>query len=72
MELVRDQFEAIWRRFSVAIRNGELQVRPEDGFYCFTNVRLPDEMDAMRHVVVSLLNPVLEQAGVRPIRGPSV
>ncbi len=71
MELVRNQFDTLRARVEVAIRQGELHVRAEDGFYCFENPDLPHEIDAMRRTVVSMLNNVFMQANIPPIRAPS-
>ncbi|MCA9734567.1 HNH endonuclease [candidate division KSB1 bacterium] len=69
MELVRDQFDTLRARVEVAIRQGELTIH-NDGFYFFENRELPDEIDAMRRTIVSMLNVVLYQAGIPEIRGP--
>ena len=68
--LVRDQFDSLRARVEVAIRDKELHIRPDDGFYNFVNPELPHEIDAMRRTVVSLLNSVLREANIPEIRGP--
>ncbi|HLN30052.1 MAG TPA: HNH endonuclease signature motif containing protein [Gemmataceae bacterium] len=71
LDLVSQQFDSIRSRVEVAIRDKELSVDTTTGSYCFNNAMLADEIDAMRHAVVSLFNSVLRQAGIDSIRGPA-
>jgi hypothetical protein len=67
--LVRDQLDMTRARVEAAIRGSELIVR-DDGFYAFRNRELPNEIDGMRRTAVSILNGVLDEAGIPPIRPP--
>jgi hypothetical protein len=68
--MVSHQFDMIRARVEFAIRQGELEVRPEHGFYVFHNRELAAEIDAMRCSVLSILNPILNQVGIVALRGP--
>lgn len=70
MVLLGDQFDAILRRVQVAIRHKELVVHPDTGWYNFVNPQLPAEIDLMRHSAITLLNSVLDEAGIIKVRGP--
>lgn len=69
LELVRNQVDMLRERVEVAIRDGELDVQPS-GFYCFHNRELSHEIDAIRHTIASMINAVLQQAGIPEIHGP--
>lgn len=64
------QFDAIIERVELAIRQKELVINTETGWYNFENPWLPDEIDAGRHSTIQLLNGVLTEAGVDRVRGP--
>lgn len=72
LDLVCRQFDTLRARVEFAIRQGELQVRPESGFYVLNNRDLTTEIDAMRWSAVSMLNPILRQANIPPLRGPEL
>lgn len=69
LDLVAQLLENLRTRFQLAIRNGELHIDPETGFYDFRDRTLPDEIDAMRDSIVLLFNEVLVEAGLRPLNG---
>ena len=60
-------FEELRTRFEIAVRDGELILRP-NGFYCFNNRNFPFEIDAMRRSIALLFNEILKEAEVGPIR----
>ncbi|MBA4016486.1 MAG: hypothetical protein C0483_04805 [Pirellula sp.] len=68
--LLSKNFDSIAERVQLAVRNNELQLDPVSGFYSFNNCMLPDEIDAARHSAIRLLNSVLFEAGIDPVRGP--
>jgi hypothetical protein len=67
--LVRDQLDITRARVETAIRKGDLLVHP-DGFYVFRNRQLPEEIDSMRRTAVLILNGVLSEAGIPPVKPP--
>lgn len=46
LEIITSRFEDIHSRFEMAVRDGEMILRP-DGFYAFHNQELPNEIDSM-------------------------
>jgi hypothetical protein len=70
MALLSDQFDGIASRVQMAIRQGELNINPDTGWYNFVNPTLPGEIDAARHSAIALLNGVLGEAGIGRVRGP--
>jgi hypothetical protein len=71
LAIVRDQFDITRARVETAIRRGELVVR-EDGFYFFNNRDIPHEIDAMRRAAISILNGILAEAHLAPVRPPEL
>jgi hypothetical protein len=67
LDIITSRFEELRTRFEIAVRDGELILRP-DGFYCFNNTNLPNEIDAMRESIILLFNKLLQEAGLQPIR----
>jgi hypothetical protein len=67
LDIITSRFEGLRTRFEIAVRDDEMIFRP-DGFYAFRNRELPAEIDAMRESIILLLNELLLEAGLRPIR----
>ncbi len=68
LEIIAHRFEDLRTRFQIAVRGNEMILYP-DGFYCFNNPELPDEIDAMRESIVLLFNGLLREADLKPIHG---
>lgn len=67
LEIITSRFEELRTRFEIAVRDGEMIIRP-DGFYAFHNRELPAEIDALREAIVFLFNELLREAKLEPIR----
>lgn len=67
LEIITSRFEELRTRFEIAVRAGEMIIRP-DGFYAFYNRELPAEIDAMRDAIIFLFNELLQEAELEPIR----
>jgi|GEM_PF-3970499 len=68
--LLRDQIDNLRLRLEMAIRDEELDMSPSGSQYVFNNPELPHELDDMKRAAASLLNTVLIQSNLPPIRGP--
>jgi len=64
--LLTTRFEDLRTRFELAVRNNELYLA-SNGFYCFNNRNLPNEIDAIRESIVLLFNELLIEAKLPPI-----
>jgi hypothetical protein len=68
LDVITSRFEQLRTRFEIAVRDQEMILRPDDGFYAFHNRELPCEIDAMRRSIILLFNELLREAGLPPLR----
>ena len=70
LEIITSRFEELRTRLEIAVRDNEITIN-SNGFYYFHNQKLPFEIDAIREALILLLNELLQEAQLEPIRSRS-